>query len=85
MPTGDTHSIPDLGQSGPEVPVLGSLPIELPPEIPGDGSQVHEVAEATTGTFPGLKMDGWRGLLSLTGPLLSTYTGVWDSRNPSYP
>lgn len=63
----------------------GSLPKELLPEIPGDGSQVHEVAEATMGTFPGLKMDGRRRLLSLTAPLPSTYTGVWDSRSPSYP
>lgn len=85
MSTGDTHSIPDLGQSGPEVPVPGSLLIELPLEITRDGSQVHEVAEATMGTFPGLKMDGRRGLLSLTAPLPSTYTRVWDSRSPSYP
>lgn len=32
----------------------GSSPIELPAQVPGNGSQVHEVAEATSGTFPHL-------------------------------
>ena len=39
-------------QAGPEIPAPGSPPVELPPEVAGNGSQVHEVAETTAGTFP---------------------------------
>lgn len=37
---------------GSEVPMPGSSPIELPAQVPGYGSQVHKVAEATSGTLP---------------------------------
>ena len=41
-------------KAGLEIPVPESPPTELLPDVLGDESQLHEIAEATRGTFPHL-------------------------------
>lgn len=82
--SGSSQGIRALGykkswQAGPEVPAPGSPPIELLPQVPGNGPQVHEVSEATAGIFcvEDRLMDGWMVEAIVTdSPQLNTHTGV---------
>lgn len=34
------------------IPLLPAASVQLPPQLPGDGFQVHEVTEASSSTLP---------------------------------